>query len=266
MYQHDFTDQMGHTISLNYPPKRIISIVPSQTELLFYLGLDAEIIGITKFCNHPAAKVKTTTKIGGTKTFNIDLIRNLKPDLIIGNKEENEKNQIEVVMQEFPVWMSDISDLNGSLAMIEQVGALVKRQTEALLLTRQIRQPFSAIKRSVNPLKVAYLIWQKPYILAAKDTFIDDMLQRCGWQNAFNTQRYPQVTADELQATNPDVIMLSSEPFPFRQKHAQAIQQLCPQSQVILVDGEMFSWYGNRLLKAAPYFQQLINQLNNSLI
>lgn len=111
MSTRQFTDQMGRVVSINYPPRRILSLVPSQTELLFDLGLDREIVGITKFCIHPEDKFRTTAKVGGTKKLNLKKIRELKPDLIIGNKEENERDQIEELIGEFPVWMSDINVL-----------------------------------------------------------------------------------------------------------------------------------------------------------
>jgi ABC-type Fe3+-hydroxamate transport system substrate-binding protein len=264
MSPQNFIDQLSRQININFPPKRIISLVPSQTELLFDLGLDAEIIGITKFCTHPSAKVKSKTKIGGTKTLQLDKIRNLKPDLIIGNKEENEKVQIETLMQEFPVWMSDISDLQGALSMINNVGELVNRKSQSAIMEQWIGQQFDALHKATKPLTIAYLIWQKPYMLAGVNTFINDMLQRCGWQNIIDTERYPIVNIHELNKA--DVIMLSSEPYPFKQKHADAISTLCPHSKVILVDGEMFSWYGSRLQKAVDYFEQVITLLNNELI
>jgi ABC-type Fe3+-hydroxamate transport system substrate-binding protein len=260
MSQRSFTDQLSRCITINFPPKRIISLVPSQTELLFDLGLDAEIIGITKFCNHPSEKVKAKTKIGGTKTLNIDLIRSLKPDLIIGNKEENEQLQIEALMNEFPVWISDINDLPAALAMIESVGDIVDRNVKASSTVRQIQHGFnrlSAAKKTI--IKTAYLIWQNPYIAAGVNTFINDMLKRSGWQNLIDLERYPEVNIEDL--SDAEVIMLSSEPFPFKQKHADAISKVCPNSQVVLVDGEMFSWYGSRMLKAVTYFEQLNNGL-----
>jgi len=264
MLQQTCTDQLSRQITVNFPPRRIISLVPSQTELLFDLGLDAEIIGITKFCNHPSHKVKTKTKIGGTKNLDLDKIRSLKPDLIIGNKEENEQLQIETLMREFPVWMSDINDLQSALDMITAIGEIVDRKTESALMVNQISNSFRNLNKAAKPIKVAYLIWQNPYMLAGTNTFIDDMLQRCGWQNVSITERYPVVDIEDLSWA--DVIMLSSEPFPFKQKHADAISKLCPQSKIILVDGEMFSWYGSRLLHAVNYFEQLITELNNELI
>jgi ABC-type Fe3+-hydroxamate transport system substrate-binding protein len=263
MHQRSFADQLGRSIAVNYPPKRIISIVPSQTELLFDLGLDAEIIGITKFCSHPRLKVEYRTNVGGTKKLDLELIRQLKPDLIIGNKEENEQSQIETLMQEFSVWMSDINDLEGALAMITGIGTMIDRGSQAERLATQISLQFDRLSKSADPLKVAYLIWQKPYMIAGKNTFIDDMLQRCGFVNTFNAERYPQLSEDALRQGQPDVIMLSSEPYPFKEKHLQVMSKICPLSKVILVDGEMFSWYGSRLLKAVSYFEQLITSLTN---
>ncbi len=255
-----FIDQLGRQVAVNYPPQRIISIVPSQTELLFDLGLNAEIIGLTKFCNHPRHQVITKVKVGGTKQLDMAMIRNLKPDLIIGNKEENERAQIEALMEEFPVWMSDIVNLQAALAMMNNIGTLVNKADEATLMVNAIEESFNSIIKT-STLSVAYLIWQKPYMAAGKQTFIDDMLQRCGYINVFKQQRYPQITEIEIQEANPDVIMLSSEPYPFRDKHIGFFKAMVPKARVILVDGEMFSWYGSRLLKAPAYFKRLIDSV-----
>jgi ABC-type Fe3+-hydroxamate transport system substrate-binding protein len=256
-----FIDQMNRKVELLSTPKRIISIVPSQTELLFDLGLDQEIIGITKFCIHPSDKFKQKLKVGGTKILNINLIKELNPDLIIGNKEENEKNQIEELMQSFPVWMSDIADLDGAMDMIEKVGELTGKFTEAVELIRSINLGFSKLQIQFKDLKVAYLIWRKPYIIAGKRTFIDDMLQKCGLINAFDTERYPEIAVEQLKAATPDVVLLSSEPYPFKEKHIQEFKLLLPSAIIKLVDGELFSWYGSRLLHAPAYFEKLTREL-----
>ncbi len=182
-----YYDQLGREINLPAVPKRIISVVPSQTELLFYLGLDKEVIGITKFCIHPADKFKSTAKIGGTKQLDIEKIKALKPDLIIANKEENERSQIEALMEFCPVWISDISNLPQAIDMIERVGALVGREMEANVLSQAINQQFNNLTIQQTNLRTAYFIWRKPYMVAGKNTFIDSMLQKCGLINAFNT-------------------------------------------------------------------------------
>lgn len=260
-------DQTDYPIQLDSCPKRIISLVPSQTELLFDLGLDKEIVGITKFCVYPADKVKAKVCIGGTKNFRLDIIAQLQPDLIIGNKEENYQEGIAALRQQYPVWLSNIVTLEEALAMIRMVGELVKKSEEANQLANQIQYAFHQLESDrasiATPPKVAYLIWRKPYMVAANGTFIDTMLAYCGFENVFGAiARYPEVTAEQLRAANPDVILLSSEPYPFKQKHRAELNALCPDAKVILVDGEAFSWYGSRLKQSVPYFQELISQLN----
>ena len=235
--------------------------MPSQTELLFYLGLDDEVIGITKFCIHPADKFKSTIKIGGTKQLDIAKIKSLNPDLIIANKEENERGQLEELMKNFPVWISDIHDLDGALEMITGVGALVGKHKEALALNNNISLKFNELMLAVSNLRVAYFIWRKPYMVAGKNTFIDDMLQKCGLINAFDMARYPEIDPSLLHETNPDVILLSSEPYPFKEKHIAELKAIAPNAVIKLVDGEMFSWYGSRLLDAPAYFNTLISEL-----
>lgn len=257
MEKRIFKDQLNREIGINFPPKRIISLVPSQTELLFDLGLDAEIIGITKFCIHPAQHFKQKTKIGGTKEFNFSLIKELKPDLIIGNKEENQKEQIELLMQDYPVWMSDIYNLDDALAMINDIGSLVNKTEEAHSLTKNISKQFSTSTFNDVLLSAAYFIWKNPFMLAGKNTFIDTMLPYCGLKNITQSERYPQINVEEIIKLNPQVILLSSEPYPFKEKHIEEFKKILPDAIIQLVDGEMFSWYGSRLLKAPAYFKKL---------
>ncbi len=258
-----FYDQLNREVNLPSVPKRIISIVPSQTELLFYLGLNEEVIGITKFCIHPADKFDKVTKVGGTKQLIIAKIKELKPDLVIANKEENEQGQIEELMNVCPVWISDIGNLNEALDMIGKVGELVGRATRAQELVSAIKQQFNEfIARPLN-LRAAYLIWRKPYMAAGTHTFINSMLQHCGLTNAFNEGRYPVVSKQMMTDAQPDVVLLSSEPYPFAQKHIDEFKTFLPNAKILLVDGEMFSWYGNRLLYAPAYFDGLVGLVND---
>ena len=256
--QKTFTDQLGNEITINFPPKRIISVVPSQTELLFDLGLDAAIIGLTKFCIHPIEKFAERTKVGGTKKLNIDLIKDLKPDLIIGNKEENTQSDIEELATHFPVWMSDIFTLDDAMKTISQIGELVDREPEASYLNHLISAGFNdlktlALQHRIDK-KVAYLIWRKPFMAAGKNTFIDDILLINGMTNVIEQERYPAVTLEQLKTLNCELVLLSSEPYPFGEKHINEIQAAIPDTKIMLVDGEMFSWYGSRLVKAVQYF------------
>lgn len=257
-----YTDQLGREIEIITTPRRIISLVPSQTELLFDLGLDAEVIGITKFCVHPEHWFKTKTRVGGTKQLHIEKIKELQPDLIIANKEENVQLQIEELAKDFPVWISDVNNLNNALKMIEAIGEIVNKQSKAKEMTDQITNSFCQLQTTNFKQQTCYLIWKDPYMTVGGDTFINDMLHRSGFQNLFEHQaRYPEVTIEQLQALNCELLLLSSEPFPFKQKHIEELQPLLPNTKIILVDGEMFSWYGSRLLKVPAYFQQLQNQV-----
>lgn len=246
-------------------PQRIISLVPSQTELLFDLGIDREIVGITKFCIYPTDKVRDKRIVGGTKTLDLSRIHALRPDLIIANKEENTRDQVEALQRHYPVHITDVTTLPDALAMIRDVGQLIGKAPQADDMARQIGYslfPPSSRSPSFPAVSVAYFIWRKPYMVAAGNTFIDAMLTAAGFCNAFAGQtRYPEVSSDELQRVNPDLIFLSSEPYPFAEKHVAELQYVCPSARVRVVDGEVFSWYGSRLLRAALYLRNLQNQL-----
>jgi len=255
----EYTDQTGHTLRLTDKPKRIISLVPSQSELYWDLGLRSELVGITKFCIHPNEMYKSIEKVGGTKKLDIDKIRSLKPDLIIGNKEENEQSQIEILRKEFPVWMSDIYDLSDAYDMISSVGEIIGKREKAIQLVKSIEDKFSGLEVSrFKGKKAAYFIWYDPFMVAASNTFIDYILRKLGMINVFSYQkRYPELNAAQIKSAAPDYVFLSSEPFPFKEKHLEELRQICPNAEVLLVDGEMFSWYGSRLALAPDYFNRL---------
>ena len=247
---------------LNYIPKRIVSLVPSQTELLHYLGLETETIGITKFCVHPQSWFKTKERVGGTKTVNLDKIKKIKPDLIIANKEENVREQIEELAADYPVWLTDVNNLADALQMIKDIGILTGKTETATALINSISIGFKAMPKTEESVETAYLIWRKPYMSVGGDTFINDMLLQCGFVNIFASQkRYPAITIAQLQTVNCQLLLLSSEPYPFKQKHIDELSSQLPNTKIILADGEFFSWYGSRLQKAPQYFMQLIGQI-----
>jgi len=246
---------------LGFIPKRIISIVPSQTELLHYLGLEEETTGITKFCVHPKEWFHKKTRVGGTKTININLVQQLQPDLIIANKEENVKEQVEELAKDHAVWLTDVNDLEEALQMIRDIGELTGKITEADVLIKKINAGFASLlqQQTTNPkLQTAYLIWRDPYMTVGGDTFINDMLVKSGFINAFGSkERYPEINVAELKTQNCKLLLLSSEPYPFKQKHIDELSAQLPACKIILVDGEMFSWYGSRLLMAPEYFREI---------
>jgi ABC-type Fe3+-hydroxamate transport system substrate-binding protein len=258
-----FTDMIGQKVVLNYPPGRIISLVPSQTELLYDLGLEDEVIGITKFCIHPEKWFRSKIRIGGTKTVHIRQIDNLQPDLIIANKEENTKEQIEELAAKYPVWVSNIQSIEDALQMIKAVGSLTDRDVTADDLVAQIASGFAGFQKIAVPKKVAYFIWRNPWMCAGGDTFINNMLEKAGWTNVMaHKDRYPAIDLAELAALQPQLILLSSEPYPFKDQHIAEIKTALPDAEVQLVDGEMFSWYGSRMLKAIPYLRGLAGNIS----
>lgn len=252
------TDQMGRRVVVPYPPQRIVSLVPSQTELLFDLGVGERVVGVTKFCCHPAQARQQAAIIGGTKNFDFEKVTALKPDLIIGNKEENYQVGVEQLAAQYPVWLSDISTLADALRMIRQVGVLVGAKAKADGLAEAVQASFTQLATPELLVPAAYFIWRKPYMVAAGGTFIDDMLTRAGFANVFAPQqRYPEISAEQLAVAAPRVILLSSEPYPFAAKHITEFQAICPSARIQIVDGELFSWYGSRLQFSAAYFAEL---------
>lgn len=245
---------------------RIISLVPSQTELLYYLGLDEEVIGITKFCVHPEIWFRSKTRVGGTKNINLKLISDLNPDLIIANKEENVKDQIEDIANQCDVWLTDVNNLGEALQMMSDLGRLTGAFEKSQQLIHQIQKGFHDLKEQSTSniqMRAAYFIWKDPYMVAAENTFINDMMEYCGLVNIFQDQeRYPQVELEELIEKDCELVLLSSEPYPFKKNHKILLQKKLPGQKILLVDGEMFSWYGSRLLKTVDYFSRLRRQIN----
>ena len=252
---------MGRNVIIPNFPERIISLVPSQTELLFDLGLGSRVIGITKFCIHPESWHRSKTKIGGTKQLNFEKINELNPDLIIGNKEENNESQVTNLMKKYPVWMSDISNLEESCSMINSIGEITNSTAKSAVIVSNIQQEFSTLTPLNSSKNVLYLIWKNPYIAVGKNTFINNMLLACGLINCLAKTRYPQLTNEEIKLLNPEIIFLSSEPYPFKEKHIDELQELLPNTLIILVNGELFSWYGSRLLLAPAYFLKLLYKI-----
>jgi ABC-type Fe3+-hydroxamate transport system substrate-binding protein len=257
-----FTDQTGRTITLHKSPQRIVSLVPSQTELLHTIGLEQEVAGITKFCIHPMEWFRNKTRVGGTKQLKMDIIHQLKPDLIIANKEENVKEQVEELASHYPVWISNVNNPDDAYEMIEQIGLMTGKKEKAAAIITQIKTNFSGLRIPGARPRTAYLIWQKPYMTVGGDTFIHSMLEAAGFENVFHhLARYPEITIADLLIVRCQLLLLSSEPFPFKQKHNDELQPHLPNTKILLVDGEMFSWYGSRLLYAPGYFRELYRQI-----
>lgn len=259
-------DQLGNAIAFDAPLQRIVSLVPSQTELLCDLGLEANIVGVTKFCVHPYRLKSTKTVVGGTKKVHYEKIRLLEPDIIICNKEENTLEMVEKLREICPVWVTNIVTIEDNFAMIADFGKLFNKRTEAQKWNDKLQFALNDFRRFVNdkPVrKAAYFIWKNPYMAAGSDNYINEMLKLNHFENIYeNKTRYPEVEIKKIRLEgDPDLVFLSSEPYPFKEEDAFEIGRFTHHAKTVFVDGEMFSWYGSRMLKAFDYFSKLHHRL-----
>ncbi|GAA4277715.1 ABC transporter substrate-binding protein [Aquimarina mytili] len=262
-----YVDQIGRTLMIEGVPKRIISLVPSQTELLVDLGLQKTIVGITKFCVHPNSIRKEKTIVGGTKKVDYEKIRALKPDIVLCNKEENTKEIVETLEKEYTVHVSDIFSIEDAVRMIKQYGEIFQEENRANKIIDAIQaeqDSFEAYVKNTPKRKVAYFIWKDPWVVVGNNTFIDHVLRLNNFENIYgNKNRYPEISKEEIKSfKEQDLILLSSEPFPFSEKHILEIKKINTTAKIILVDGEYFSWYGSRLQGAFSYFKALHKSIN----
>ncbi len=261
-----FVDQLGGLIDLEKTPKRIVSLVPSQTELLYELGLENRIAGITKFCAHPFHFKSTKKIVGGTKKVNFDKIKELQPDLIICNKEENTLEMVEELRKIAPVWVSNIITFEDNLKMITEFGKMLNCRIEALKWHDKINFAYREFQKFMTDKprkKAAYFIWKNPWMVAGSDNYINTMMQLNNFDNIYQDKgRYPEIELEKIRKEgDPDLVLLSSEPYPFKDEDAFEIGRYTHHAKTIFVDGEMFSWYGSRILKAFEYFKLIQNRI-----
>ncbi|MFN1217698.1 ABC transporter substrate-binding protein [Chryseobacterium kwangjuense] len=240
---------------------KVVSLVPSITEALFDLGLtENEVIGRTKFCIHPGDRIKNVPIIGGTKNINIDKIKALQPDLILANKEENIKEQVEALMDDFKVTVTHVETVEDNYYLLKTLGNIFNKEEKAQLFNLKIYEVLEQTKLDA-PVKAAYLIWKNPYMTIGSDTFIHHILSDIGFENIFKDQtRYPEIQMEDL--ADAEVIMLSSEPFPFKEKHIEEMRVFYPDKKIMIVDGEAFSWYGTHIAKCEAYFKGLLAEIH----
>ncbi len=263
-----YIDQLGRKVVLKTSPKKIISLVPSQSELLCDLALENELIGITKFCIHPYHLIATKTVIGGTKKVNIDKIKTLNPDFILCNKEENTLNDISLLEKIAPTFVSDVNSISDALDLIHVLGEIFNRRTESANLIEKINFKMNDFKEFIKTKptrKVAYFIWANPYMVAANNTFINEMLLLNKFKNMYaSKERYPEVDISRIRHEgDPKIVILSSEPYKFKDDHAMEIATYTNRSATVFADGEMFSWFGSRILYSFDYFKELHKHLES---
>lgn len=241
---------------------KVVSLVPSITEALFDLGLtENEVVGRTKFCIHPKDKVKNVPVIGGTKNIHIDKIKALQPDLILANKEENIKEQVEALMDDCKVLVTNVETIEDNYYLLKTLGNIFNKKERAQQFNLKIYDVLEQAKLDSANIKAAYLIWKNPYMTIGSDTFIHKILAETGFENIFKDKtRYPVIQMEDLAGA--DVIMLSSEPFPFKEKHIEEMKAFYPDKKIMIVDGEAFSWYGTHIAKCGNYFKELLAEIH----
>jgi iron complex transport system substrate-binding protein len=261
-----FFDQLNRKLEIQAPPKRIVSLVPSQTELLVDLELRNFIVGVTKFCVHPKDLKNTKNIVGGTKQVHVDKIRKLAPDVILCNKEENTPQMVEELEEIAPVHVSDVKSIDDSIELIREYGEIFEAREKAAEIAGRImdlRSEFICLVKTKPVRKVAYFIWKNPWMVVGQNTFIDHLLRLNNFENVFSTSRsrYPEVVLEELKSKNPDHVFLSTEPYPFKEEDKEVFEKVVRKDCIHIVDGEYFSWYGSRLVAAFNYFPKLHSEL-----
>lgn len=227
---------------------RIVSLCPSITETLIGLGLRSELVGITRFCIHPAEVVAQIPKVGGTKTPDVEVIRQLRPDLIFMNAEENRKEDF-LALAEFTIDATLPKTVGEVPALLRHLGALTGKSAEAEAEARGLEQALTELaEQRPRPFRYAYLIWREPWMTVNRDTYVADLLAQAGGASVFadHPDRYPIISAEALQAAAPDLVLLPDEPFPFQEKHRAELAALLPDSSLRLVSGDDCSWHGIR--------------------
>ena len=256
---HMITDARGNAFPSSFYPSRIVSLVPSTTETLYKLGINDRIVGVTRYCVHPKEARQEKSIVGGTKQLNWEAVKNCRPDLVIGNQEENSKQIFQDLQaMNIPYYIAFPKTIDDALDDLENLGKLLNASTRA----REIGTMIKSARRSCNKTKFrfAYLIWRRPYMTLNDQTFISEMLQEIGGVNVFqgHPERYITCQPAEILAHSPDVVLLSSEPYPFKEKHIpELLQAGFARQQIKFIDGEMCSWHGVRLVEAFDYLNKV---------
>lgn len=238
---------------------RIVSLCPSLTELVFDLGRGDDLVGRTKFCVHPADRVEAVEKVGGTKNPKVDRIVELAPDLVLMNEEENRLEDAELLRAAgIACHTSMPRNALETAAMVRSIAAAIGAEGEGERIAREIEATRARVRAGAGePVRYAYLIWRAPYMTVSDDTFVAGLLADAGGVNVFGDAdaRYPECSPDELRARAPDVVLLSSEPYPFGAKHVAELVELTglPDDRMRLVDGELLSWHGSRTVRGVAY-------------
>lgn len=247
---------------------RIVSLVPSLTELLFDLDLGGSVVGRTGFCVHPREALRGIPKVGGTKDVDIERVRALSPTHLVVNVDENEKPTVDALRAHVPnVIVTHPVAVEDNLALYRLFGGIFGRQDQASRLCDALAGAFDEVRAGdFAPLRVLYLIWRRPWMTVGPDTYIARMLARVGLRAVApeSARRYPEVDPEGFDASRFDAVLLSTEPYRFGAPHVRELADdpWIGGRPVVLVDGEMTSWYGSRAIAGLRYlagFRRLLD-------
>lgn len=245
---------------------RIVSLVPSITELLFDLDLGTQVVGRTGFCIHPRDAVRRVPKLGGTKDVDMNAVLALAPSHVVVNIDENTRETFEQLRTRVPhVVVTHPNTPIDNLELFALLGGIFDREARAATLAADFRAALTSLHSALAhqpPRRVLYLIWREPWMTVSADTYIANMLALLGWQTVprESDQRYPTLSAGALGGLQADLCLLSSEPYPFRDKHMSEVRHLLGGSTPVhLIDGEMVSWYGSRAIEGLRYLASYAN-------
>lgn len=259
------TDAIGQRHVLADGPHRIVSLVPSITELLFDLGLASEVVGRTSYCVHPAARITRAPSVGGTKKVKMGCLAALRPTHVIVNVDENRKAMADAIADlGASVVVTHPRAPEDNVALFELVGRLFQRQREASELTRRFQARLEHTRRRASALprrRVLYLIWRKPWMTVSRDTYVSRMLRVVGWLShpARSPRRYPELDSNVVNPRAIDRVAFSTEPYAFRPEEMEIFSHEfgIPMTRMISIDGELVSWYGSRALRGLDYLLQI---------
>lgn len=245
---------------------RIVSLCPSLTELVFALGRGADLVGITDYCVHPADGVARVEHVGGTKTPKVARIVELAPDVVLMNEEENRRADADALASHgVDCHVSMPRDSLETAAMVRSIGARLERVREAERIAVDIEVRTARVQRAASGARTvafAYLIWRKPWMSVNADTFASGLLSQAGARNVFaaKSERYPEITLDELRAADPELVLLCTEPYPFQAKHIEelATSTAFARGRFVIADGEYLSWHGSRTPDGIDYAARTI--------
>ena len=264
MMKMKVTDDLGRVIYLIKTPRRVVSLCPSLTETLFDLGLDDLVIGRTDYCVHPEEKLGAVQSVGGPKSVFLPVVESLLPDIILAVKEENDKKTLESLASlYYKCVIFDINSVEGALKMIEKLGEIFGRRERASAMRTSIGEGFSRVGRAAKNPSFIYMTWSSPYIAAGTGNYINSLLTGFGFNNCLSGsfRRYVRMELNELKRLEPDIIFLPSEPYNYTIADKIKFEKFFPGAKVVLVDGEMFCWYGSRMEKAGGYLKDLFKGL-----